>query len=75
MKKLLFIAVCLTVLAYTAVHTDKKLSEVSLNDVGTIAEKVADEIKNSKPFHSIINRVTEKKKEWKQTRLEETKAF
>lgn len=75
MKKLLFIAACLTVLVYTAIDTKKRPSDVTLNDVGTVAEKTADEIKNSKLFHSIINRVTEKKKEWEQTRLEEIKAF
>ena len=75
MKKLLFIAACLAVLVYTAIDTKKKPSDVTLNDVGTVAEKTADEIKNSKSFHSIIDRVTEKKKEWEQTRLEEIKAF
>lgn len=75
MKKLLFIAACLAVLVYTAVDTKKKPSDVTLSDVGTVAEKTADEIKNSKSFHSIINRITEKKKEWEQTRLEEIKAF
>ena len=72
MKKLLFIAACLAVLVYTAVDTKKKPSDVTLNDVGTVAEKTADEIKNS---NSMINRVTEKKKEWEQTHLEEVKAF
>ena len=48
MKKLLFIAACLAVLIYTAVDTKKKPSDVTLNDVGTVAEKTADEIKNSK---------------------------
>ena len=75
MKKFLFIIACLAVLVHTAVDTKKKPSDVTLSDVGTVAEKTVDEIKNSKSFHSIINRVTEKKKEWEQTRLEEIKTF
>lgn len=75
MKKLLFIAACLAVLVHTAVDTKKKPSNVTLSDVGTVAEKTADEIKNSKSFHSIINRVTEKKKEWEQTSHKKIMAF
>lgn len=67
MKKLLFITACLAVLVYTAVDTKKKPSDVTLNDVETVAEKAADKIKKSNSFHSIINGVTEKTNEWKQT--------
>ena len=75
MKKLLFITACLAVLVYTAVDTKKKLSDVTLSDVETVAEKAADEIKNSNSFHSIINRATEKKNEWKQTSHKKIMAF
>lgn len=75
MKKLLFITACLAVLAYTAVDTKKKPSDVTLNDVETVAEKATDKIKNSNSFHSIINRVTEKTNEWEQTSHKKIMAF
>lgn len=75
MKKLLFITACLAVLVYTAVDTKKKLSDVTLTDVGTVAEKAADEIKKSNSFRSVINRVTEKKNEWEQANHKKIMAF